>query len=86
LYKDGLGQIFDLFSRKIQDFPDFLKENLEFFKSEKGIFYQILSHLAMNSIFFLTPEFLKELQNIKILSMRYTKLAQMRLVAKISVV
>jgi hypothetical protein len=32
LYPDGLGQIFDLFSRKIQDF---LKENLEFSKSEK---------------------------------------------------
>jgi hypothetical protein len=33
LYPDGLGQIFDLFSRKIQDF---LKENLEFSKSEKS--------------------------------------------------
>jgi hypothetical protein len=33
LYPDGLRQIFDLFSRKIQDF---LKENLEFFKSEKS--------------------------------------------------
>jgi hypothetical protein len=32
LYTDGLRQIFDLFSRKIQDF---LKENLEFSKSEK---------------------------------------------------
>jgi hypothetical protein len=31
-YPDGLRQIFDLFSRKIQDF---LKENLEFSKSEK---------------------------------------------------
>jgi hypothetical protein len=31
-YPDGLKQIFDLFSRKIQDF---LKENLEFSKSEK---------------------------------------------------
>jgi hypothetical protein len=33
---------------------------------------------------FLTPEFLEEFQNFKILSMRYTKLAQSRLVAKIS--
>jgi hypothetical protein len=32
LYPDGLRQIFDIFSRKIQDF---LKENLEFAKSEK---------------------------------------------------
>jgi hypothetical protein len=32
LYPDGLRQIFDLFSRKNQDF---LKENLEFSKSEK---------------------------------------------------
>jgi hypothetical protein len=32
-YPDGLRQIFDLFSRKIQDF---LKENLEFSKSEKS--------------------------------------------------
>jgi hypothetical protein len=32
LYPDGLRQIFDPFSRKIQDF---LKENLEFSKSEK---------------------------------------------------
>jgi hypothetical protein len=52
LYLDGLRQIFDRFSRKIQDF---LKENLEFSKSEKsseysfpkGIFYQNLSHLAI---------------------------------------
>jgi hypothetical protein len=36
-------------------------------------------------IFFLTTEFSKEFQNFKILSMRYTKLAQMGLVAKISV-
>jgi hypothetical protein len=43
--------MFDLFPRKIQDF---LKENLEFSKSEKksekrfpkGIFYQILNHQA----------------------------------------
>jgi hypothetical protein len=28
---------------------------------------------------FMTPEVLKEFQNFKILSMRYTKLAQMRL-------
>jgi hypothetical protein len=49
LVPDGFRQNFDLFSRKIQDF---LKENLEFFKSEikskyrfpKSIFYQILSH------------------------------------------
>jgi hypothetical protein len=33
LYPDGLRQIFALFSRKIQDF---LKENLEFSKSEKS--------------------------------------------------
>jgi hypothetical protein len=33
LYPDGLRQIFDLFSRKIQDF---LKDNLEFSKSEKS--------------------------------------------------
>jgi hypothetical protein len=32
-YPDGLRQIFDLFSRKNQDF---LKENLEFSKSEKS--------------------------------------------------
>jgi hypothetical protein len=32
-YPDGLRQIFELFSRKIQDF---LKENLEFSKSEKS--------------------------------------------------
>jgi hypothetical protein len=32
LYPDGLRQIFDLLSRKIQDF---LKENFEFSKSEK---------------------------------------------------
>jgi hypothetical protein len=45
-HPDGLRQIFDLFSRKNQDF---LKENLEFSKSGKsyekrflkGIFYQI---------------------------------------------
>jgi hypothetical protein len=51
LYPDGLRQIFDPFSRKIQDF---LEENLKFSKPEtssekrfpKGIFYQILSHLA----------------------------------------
>jgi hypothetical protein len=51
LYPEGLRQIFDLFSKKIQDF---LKEKFEFFKSEKGsdesfsksIFYQILSHLV----------------------------------------
>jgi hypothetical protein len=30
---DGLRQIFDLFSRKIQDFS---KENLDFFKYEKS--------------------------------------------------
>jgi hypothetical protein len=47
LHQDGLRQIFDLFTRIIQ-------ENLKFSKSEKksekkfpeGIFYQILSHLA----------------------------------------
>jgi hypothetical protein len=33
LYPGGLRQIFDLFSRKIQDL---LKENLEFSKSEKS--------------------------------------------------
>jgi hypothetical protein len=33
LYPDGLRHIFDLFSRKIQNF---LKENLEFSKSEKN--------------------------------------------------
>jgi hypothetical protein len=51
LYPDGLRPIFDLFSRKIQDF---LKEYSEFSKSEKkseyrfpkGIYYQILSHPA----------------------------------------
>jgi hypothetical protein len=56
LYPDGLRQIFDLFSRKNQDF---LKENLEFSKSEKkseqrfpkGIFYQIFSHLAFLKVF-----------------------------------
>jgi hypothetical protein len=32
LYLDGIRPIFDLFSRKIQDF---LKESLEFAKSEK---------------------------------------------------
>jgi hypothetical protein len=32
-YPDGLRQMFDLFSRKIQDF---LKENLKFSKSEKS--------------------------------------------------
>jgi hypothetical protein len=48
---DGLRQIFELFSRKIQDF---LKENSKFSKTEKsseykfpsGSFYKILSHLA----------------------------------------
>jgi hypothetical protein len=40
--------------------------------------FKILSHQAFS------PEFLKEIKNLKILSMRYTKLAQMRLVAKIS--
>jgi hypothetical protein len=34
LYRDGLRQTFNIFSRKIQDF---LKENLEFSKSEKKI-------------------------------------------------
>jgi hypothetical protein len=33
LYPDGLRQIFEIFSRKIQDF---LKENLEFSKSDKS--------------------------------------------------
>jgi hypothetical protein len=33
LYPDGLRQIFDLFSIKIQDF---VKENLEFSKSERS--------------------------------------------------
>jgi hypothetical protein len=33
LHPDGLRNFFDLFSRKIQDF---LKENLEFSKSEKS--------------------------------------------------
>jgi hypothetical protein len=32
---DGLGQIFDLISRKIQDF---LEENLEFSKSKKVLY------------------------------------------------
>jgi hypothetical protein len=76
LYSNGLRQIFDLFSRNIQDF---LKENLEFSKSDNsseyrflnGTFYHILSHLAFLESFqnwfkfFLAPEFLKEFQNLK---------------------
>jgi hypothetical protein len=44
LYADGL-LIFELFSRKIQDF---LKENLEFFKSEKSWIEILQRHLLPN--------------------------------------
>jgi hypothetical protein len=50
LYPDGLRQIFDLLSRNIQDF---LKENLEFSKSDKvpKRDFQSLSHFEPSSIF-----------------------------------
>jgi hypothetical protein len=69
-----------------EKFKIFFKENLKFSKFKrssgyrfpKGIFYQILSHLAFFESFqnwfkiFLTPEFFKDFQNFKILNMRYT--------------
>jgi hypothetical protein len=94
LYSDELKQIFELFSRNIQDF----QIKFRIFQIWEKFWIEIpkrrlLPNFEQSSIFkcfqnwfqiLLTPEFLKEFQNFKILSMRYTKLAQMRLVAKIS--